>query len=912
MDIWFNPYSSNTLGGFQAPKQTNKAPIVPTQPMMSYNVKGNILSWVDDEDAKKVIAYVDSKAKSDDEKKILLQEAHQAALKATQQKQFKKDREEIKAQLMTDMLDKKSTADKTQLWLSLKIANFSDIVRQWANKEWIDLSEMDDKTLIAEHLKANPNQQQLFLDYANGKKTGLDVGRELWLIQEQPKEEIQQVDSNVATDVVAWSLASTTGLPRFVANKTAEWIGRAAKQLWADEQTVNNLVESYKQSISEEQLIKEFGADSESMAFQGAKIAWDIIQTATPWWLIRWASKGTMLASKIDKLPLAGRIAKGAVEWLWETALYNIISEQKVWEPVNLWVWTAIGAVIPAGWAVLWAIGKKIAPSLEVSWLFAGGKLEKIRNTIIEEWVEWVGKNEKSDLWKWMLDRWFKGSKAEIATQTAEHAKKSKQMVDEILSESTTRVESPETTSILNDLIDQTSKTPWLEQEAQTISAMVSKDGKYTLSELNQAKRLMDEYYNIYKQSGDVGSSLKAKGLDNIRKSIRKTIEDVSDTEAEILGITKWAIKKLNNETQVATSISKEVSRREALDTAREMVSFLAGRSPWAIAGWLVGWYAGGWDWKDVVIGTILGSLATNTTLKTKVATMLNKLSGAEVKSLQRFITNKTPKDLPASVANKIEDIRINVLSDNIPENVWSNMNSMNNVLPANGKAKGLTPRQVNDQKIIDEFGIDPNKKPNNISVRKPTVMMKTPEEPLMVEARKYKSAEEFEKLFEYHWWPKEIKWGKLERYWAEWWDAGGIFTTSNEDYANIYSKNYWSNWAVHRVYVGDKKIIDLTEKSGINKFKDFIGKEYKNSDWEVVKFTKQDFDYLFPSEDWADRWAYDYHWVVDALWYDWAKILERSDFRWQKVTSTVLNEWGIKIYSKDDIKNIREEANKK
>jgi hypothetical protein len=38
---------------------------------------------------------------------------------------------------------------------------------------------MDDKTLIAEHLKANPNQQQLFLDYTNNKKTGIDVGREL-------------------------------------------------------------------------------------------------------------------------------------------------------------------------------------------------------------------------------------------------------------------------------------------------------------------------------------------------------------------------------------------------------------------------------------------------------------------------------------------------------------------------------------------------------------------------------------------------------------------------------------------------------------------------------------------------------------------------------------------------------------
>lgn len=195
MDFWFK---TGLNLWFQSPVATkttkpNNATPLPTQPMMSYNVWWTILSWVEDDDAKKVLEYVNTTAKTPEEKKLLLQDAHQAAIEATQKKKYLKDREDMKADIMQRVVSTKDTTEKANLTTTLKISNYSDIVREWAKKENIDLSNIDDKQLISQFLQENPQHQTWFIDYMNGKKQSIDIGKEIWVIKEEiPVEEVQK------------------------------------------------------------------------------------------------------------------------------------------------------------------------------------------------------------------------------------------------------------------------------------------------------------------------------------------------------------------------------------------------------------------------------------------------------------------------------------------------------------------------------------------------------------------------------------------------------------------------------------------------------------------------------------------------------------------------------------------------
>jgi len=53
-------------------------------------------------------------------------------------------------------------------------------------------------------------------------------------------------------------------------------------------------------------------------------------------------------------------------------------------------------------------------------------------------------------------------------------------------------------------------KVAGLEDDAAKTLALLNKD-TYTLSELNQVKRILDDQYNLYTKTGDPTAGLKAK-----------------------------------------------------------------------------------------------------------------------------------------------------------------------------------------------------------------------------------------------------------------------------------------------------------------------------------------------------------------------------------------------------------------
>ena len=278
------------------------------------------------------------------EKSKVQEQIYREVLPQVQAKKEQEKRMAEKNALYSQSLQEKDPNKKKMMEMTIKMWDIADMARE-KGKLGIDIK---DDQIIDAMVNGIENWPKLFEDYMNNWNEEL-----LYVagLKERPVEE-DKGQFQSFTDVTAWALSSATWLPRFVANKSAEAIGWAAKQLWADENRVNELVESYKQSISQEQLAKEMGADTESMAFKWTKWLWDVVQIAAWWmgiekWVAKWLTK-----LWIEWTKTAGKIwvawLKWAITWAGTTQLGSMVSKS---EAATIWETTA-GAVL---WGVIWA-----------------------------------------------------------------------------------------------------------------------------------------------------------------------------------------------------------------------------------------------------------------------------------------------------------------------------------------------------------------------------------------------------------------------------------------------------------------------------------------------------------------------------------------------------------------------------
>lgn len=196
---------------------------------------------------------------------------------------------------------------------------------------------------------------------------------------------------------------------------------------------------------------------------------------------------------------------------------------------------------------------------------------------------------------------------------------------------------------------------------ADEIRAFLQKED-YTLTELNAIKRRMDETEELYKQGGGETAGLKAKGLRNIRKEIRKQIEDIADAQG--LG----DIKMLNNETIIANALSDAIHRKQSAEVARQLIG-IEGTIGGALGG--VGGFQQGGDFQSALGGFLLGTIGLQAAtrlyrspkIRTYTANFLRRLTKGEKKSLERFIGSGNPQDLTDSAAQKLLEAKGDVRS---------------------------------------------------------------------------------------------------------------------------------------------------------------------------------------------------------------------------------------------------------
>jgi hypothetical protein len=110
------------------------------------------------------------------------------------------------------------------------------------------------------------------------------------------------------------------------------------------------------------------------------------------------------------------------------------------------------------------------------------------------------------------------------------------------------------------------SDVPGLEKANTEVNALL-KIKKPTLQNIQRVKELMDDHFNLYKVTGDVGEGVAKEGLANIRKDLRYFIENEVEKE------TGADIRMLNNNVQTSQSILRATKARSTRGLTRANLS---------------------------------------------------------------------------------------------------------------------------------------------------------------------------------------------------------------------------------------------------------------------------------------------------------------------------------------------------
>lgn len=751
----------------------------------------NQLQGVSVEMSNKILNYVNTKAKTPEERQAMINDMLPEAVAYEKKQQRKAGRETYKSQLREKIAQETKTEPSNQLKIWLRTANLADMVRDYAEKNWGSTQWLDDdKELLNRFLAKNPNQAKSVQRYMNGEISNVELWKRLWFISYEDStweqagitEEKEQWPwfwaqlGQAGKDMVWGVYDSVTGLPKLAGKWLGNGIARTAKKFWADAQKVDELNQSWKDSLEGKNnlgLGTDIGQDKDSFTYNATNAVADLAQVATPGGVVKAGGKGVQLATttsklegflakafpkvanfigknekkadfvvgllnkaggKVDqlteKLPILWKILKGWFEGAGDTVLFNAVNGEGT-DLKDAWLGAGIWGAFPIVWKMLWWLGGKAknliwkgASKLELNGNLNPAKLESVQKQLIEEGATLPGKATPEDVGKWMLERGFKWSKGDLITQLNAHAQKSKAMVDELLWLSNSTHKVGEVNQALEMLAKDYSTTPGLTKKADEILGLMKDE--YTLSEMNQVKRYMDDAYNMFKQNGGEVAGLKAEGLRNIRSSIKKTIEEVAEQEG--LG----NIRMLNNETQVARGLAEWIAKKEEAGILRQVTSPFSSIRNGAILGGIGGASDRSDNFPERLLkmawGAVVGGLIGSTKVKTTVANMLKKLWGVERKELEQWVATEGKSQLSQWASDFLWKIV------NTTRKIWEDAQ------------KSVIPHEVDEnwvKYIVNSKGQKVfNKKPDNLANRKwnKQQFTNTYEYPLQENSKKYLS----------------------------------------------------------------------------------------------------------------------------------------------------------------------------
>lgn len=471
--------------------------------------------------------------------------------------------------------------------------------------------------IIWTYLQWFPNDSQAFYEFTHWDQDPEDFAVQMgWM--EKPEN-----DAGFFTNVVWWVLDSVTWLPKLAAKWAADIIWWTAKQLWADEDKVNYLVNDFKNYMTNE--ASDIGQDKDSWTYKGTKLWADLIQTATWWWLakawIKWALKNAPIVA--ENVPLWTKAAVWAVEWAWDMALYDMVSESELPSAWDVALWATLWAVTPMLWA--WYKAAKAATKKRAI-SFAEDLLQNTNRMTKWEQSKFYQRFNQS-VGKWLNDRWLKSWEDIVNYFTS-----SKNKVDEALASIKWEFTSKELTDVLDDVVDFATSTN--SPQANRMIALAEKNAKWglTMSEINEVKRFFEAHNKFnYLSKWTAKQAEKATNMDTaLRERQFKIAEE------------NWFsnLAELNKETAAAKEILNGVKKWEA---------WVAWNNPISLTDVIVAFWWGGLSPESMAMYLLKKEWETPA-VRSKIVDMLNWIWGHET------MTEKVADLEKIMEINKIKD----------------------------------------------------------------------------------------------------------------------------------------------------------------------------------------------------------------------------------------------------------------
>lgn len=494
---------------------------------------------------------------------------------------------------------------------------------QPAQNEWSQ--EKIDELMTMDIPEGKPkNWWQNAWDFIWGLWTGFSrVGGEIWSFATKAVGEWVKQAGNVgqAVDTVANNtLGNAVGLFNKEAGDRIKQSGQELSQASkAQTDKIGEGIKSFGEQVAETatqgtaEARTAFGIDNNSWFTKAGDTTADIAASLLPlpWGagkaavdlIARFGSKATKLPF-IQKLATSnpkvaeyvGQLGRAGVQGAIDAQKFNIVSEGELATAQE----SALGAV---GWAagkVVGDVGAKILDKTKVatllSWLMTPSKIKNIKNQLIQDGVqEWAVKMKTAkDVADWMFNRKISGSPEEMAKQLKSYAGDELKRKDAILNKiSIDNKWRPvyytvkKSDDIMNKLYKEVEWRDILgDKTADFVNRFakdVREDGtivfkeKYTPKELEDIKRSIDDNISIYKESGDVKDRKLAEWWDDVRKLIRRQLEDIATK--------KWVpdLRKINNNISTAQALSKAITDKGDSNAIADAILKIG--VPWAIWG---------------------------------------------------------------------------------------------------------------------------------------------------------------------------------------------------------------------------------------------------------------------------------------------------------------------------------------
>ena len=268
---------------------------------------------------------------------------------------------------------------------------------------------------------------------------------------------------------------------------------------------------------------------------------------------------------------------------------------------------------------------------------------EKIVNNVLKFKPNQKKKFRKQNIWSWQTPAEYLFKKGIISESSSaddivkgleDLHKTSKQTVDTALQSVDELYKNPKVNQSLDALIKEFNEVPWLEDKVNTLVQLRSKATRgewLTLSEINQVKRDIDDWLDLFWVTWDIKSWAKKQWLANIRKDIKDFIEQEAKQ--------KWLpnIKDLNKDTQLTQELLNMVwDNLEAWASTR--LFGLTDVIVWG-AAWL---WADLWTWAAIVLWK---KLAESEAVQLAFAKRIAKISPVRREKIITKLKANTPLD---------------------------------------------------------------------------------------------------------------------------------------------------------------------------------------------------------------------------------------------------------------------------